>query len=206
MSEPLHIMALLATAHIMTVMSPGPNQALVLATAARSRTEGLIVSAGFWPAGCLWASMGLMGMGELMRAAPMIELGLRIACGAYLIYLGLRMIRASFTGRSGGGREAPRQSLARLFLMGFLTNLGNAKAIAYFASVFAATGAYELPLEWQFVAILVMPGIGFSWNAALVLFVSTKPVRRAYELAAHWIDRISGSVLMIFGLKLLVSR
>ena len=90
--------------------------------------------------------------------------------------------------------------------MGFLTNLGNAKAIAYFAGVFAATGAYELPPAWQIVAIFMMPGIGFSWNAALVLFVSTKPVRRAYERASHWIDRISGSVLMIFGLKLLVSR
>ena len=206
MSETLHIMTLLATAHILTVMSPGPNQALVLATAARSRSEGLIVSAGFWPAGCLWAAMGLMGMGELMRAAPMIELALRLACGVYRTYLGLRMLRASFRGRGGESRAAPEQSRARLFLMGFLTNLGNAKAIAYFASVFAATGAYALPLEWQIVAIFLMPGIGFSWNAALVLFVSTKPVRRAYERASHWIDRISGSVLMIFGLKLLVSR
>ncbi len=206
MSPHLHIMALLATAHILAVMSPGPNQALVLATAARSRSEGLIVAAGFWPAGCLWAAMGLMGMGELMRAAPMIELGLRVVCGAYLIYLGLRMIRASLSGRSGNGRAAPEQSRARLFLMGFLTNLGNAKAIAYFAGVFAAAGAYDLPFEWQIVAIFLMPGIGFSWNAALVLFVSTKPVRRAYERAAHWIDRLSGSVLMIFGLKLLVSR
>ena len=206
MSETLHILALLAAAHIMTVMSPGPNQALVLATAARSRTEGLIVAAGFWPAGCIWASMGLMGMGELMRAAPMIEIGLRVACAAYLFYLGLRMIRASFVGRRGAGAAAPQHSRAKLFLMGFLTNLGNAKAIAYFASVFAATGAYDLPLEWQFVAIVAMPGIGFSWNAALVLFISTKPVRRAYERAAHWIDRLSGSVLMIFGLKLLVSR
>ncbi len=206
MSDTLHIMVLLATAHLFAVMSPGPNQALILATAARNRSEGLIVAAGFWPAGCLWASMGLLGMGELMRSAPMIELGLRVACGLYLIYLGVRMFRASFGDRTKLGRAAPEQSRSKLFLMGFLTNLGNAKAMAYFAGVFAATGAYELPWQWQFVAIILMPGIGFSWNASLVLFVSSPPIRRAYERASHWIDRISGSFLLLFGLKLLVSK
>ena len=130
MNNSLHIMALLATAHLFTVMSPGPNQALVLATAARNRNEGLIVAAGFWPAGCLWAAMGLLGMGELMRSAPMVELGLRVACGLYLIYLGIRMFRASFGDRTKLGRAAAEQSRAKLFLMGFLTNLGNAKAMA----------------------------------------------------------------------------
>ena len=130
MSDTLHIMALLATAHLFAVMSPGPNQALILATAARNRNEGLIVAAGFWPAGYLWASMGLLGMGELMRSAPMIELGLRVGCGLYLIYMGVRMFRASFGDRTKLGSAAPEQSKSKLFLMGFLTNLGNAKAIA----------------------------------------------------------------------------
>ena len=205
MTATLHILVLLASAHLFTVMSPGPNQALVLATAARSRSEGLVVAAGFWPDGAIWAAMGLAGMGELMRAAPWIELALRLACGAYLVFLGVRMFRLSFRNHAGIPREAPKQSAGRLFLMGFLTNLGNAKAIAYFASVFAATGAYALSPPWQFVAIFGMPGIGFAWNASLVFLVSSPPVRRAYERAAHWIDRVSGSFLLLFGLKLLVS-
>ena len=150
--------------------------------------------------------MGLAGMGELMRAAPWLELLLRVGCGCYLIFLGVRMFRLSFRNHAGGRHEAPKQSAGRLFLMGFLTNLGNAKAIAYFASVFAAAGAYELPWQWQMVAIFGMPGIGFGWNATLVFLVSSPPVRRAYERAAHWIDRISGSFLLLFGLKLLVAK
>jgi threonine efflux protein len=90
--------------------------------------------------------------------------------------------------------------------MGFFSNLGNAKAIAYYASVFAATGAYSLPRPWQIVAIFGMPAIGFAVNAMLAFLFSSGPVRRIYERAAHWIDRVSGSVLFLFGLKLLAAR
>lgn len=200
-------MGLLAITHLLTVMSPGPNQALVLSTSARNRRDGFIVAAGFWPAGCLWATMGLAGMGEVMRQVAWFELALRVVCGIYLVYLGIRMIGKAARPLAGQSREVPERSSAwRLFAMGFLTNLGNPKAIAYFASVFAATGAYVLPWQWQIVAIFVMPGIGFSWNAVVVLIVSSPPVRNFYQRFLHWIDRISGSVLVLFGLKLLSAR
>jgi threonine efflux protein len=200
-----HIMLLLASAHLFTVMSPGPNQALVVATAARNRRDGFIVAAGFWPAGCIWAAMGMLGMGELMRQIAWFEITLRVACGLYLIWLGLRIFRKAPPKGSPAPTQRDRTPL-QLFGMGFLTNLGNAKAIAYFASVFAATGAYVLPWPLQFIAIFMMPGIGFAWNATVVLIMSSGPMKRFYYRFIHWFDRVSGSLLVLFGLKLLVAK
>ena len=205
MSDVAHILALLAVAHLLNVMTPGANQALVISATMRSRFHGLVVAASFWPAGAFWAAMGLAGMGEVMHRLPALELGLRVVCGCYLLYLGWKMLRSAWRGRGLPFAPAPQMSIGRLFLTGFLTNLSNVRAIAYYASIFTATGAYSLPWYWEIVAIAGMPGIGFSWNATVVLLVSSPPVRRVLDRATHWLDGLSGAALVLFGIKLLAT-
>jgi threonine efflux protein len=200
-----HIMLTLAFGHLMTVMSPGPNQALVIATAARSRIGGVYVALGAWPAGAFWACMGLMGMGEAIRSLPWLELAIRVVCGCYLLFLGARILRKAFNEGGVGSMKSDETRPARLVLMGFVSNVTNPKAIAYYASIFAATGAYSLPWRWQVVAIFGMPAIGFCWNTFVALAISSPPVKRVYADAARWIDGASGSVLVLFGLKLLAA-
>jgi threonine efflux protein len=206
MNNPLHILLVLGTAHLFTVMSPGPNQALVLAAGARSRTQGLLVAFGAWPAGATWAALGIAGMGEVIRSAPWLELAIRLLCGAYLLYLGVRLVRLSFTERANGPVKPIATEPWRLVLTGFLSNLSNPKAIAWYASIFTAAGAYDLPWQWQLVVIFGMPAIGFGWNSLLVFVVSSGPIKVLYTRAVRWIDRISGGILLVFGLKLLVAR
>jgi threonine efflux protein len=200
-----HILALLAIAHLLNVMTPGANQALVISATMRSRFHGLVVAASFWPAGAFWAAMGLAGMGEVMHRAPGLEIGLRVVCGLYLLFLGQRLLRSAMRGRGAPMIATNEMPVWRLFLAGFLTNLSNARAIAYYASIFTAAGAYVLPWYWQVVAIAGMPAIGFGWNATVVLLVSSPPVRRWLTRVTHWLDGISGTVLLLFGIKLLAS-
>jgi threonine/homoserine/homoserine lactone efflux protein len=204
MNDVAHVLSLLAVAHLFSVMTPGANSALVISSAMHSRAKGLVVAASFWPAGAFWAAMGLAGMGEVMRKAPAIEFALRIACGCYLLFLGQKLIRNAWKGRGLPMAQAPELSTPKLFLAGFLTNLLNARVIAYYASIFTAAGAYSLPWQWQLVAIFGMPAIGFSWNCFMTLVVSSPPVRRALEGATHWIDGASGAILLAFGFSLLV--
>jgi threonine efflux protein len=200
-----HILALLAIAHLLNVMTPGANQALVISATMRSRFHGLVVAASFWPAGAFWAAMGLAGMGEVMHRAPALEIGLRVVCGCYLLFLGQRLVRSAWRGRGLPFAAANDMSIGRLFFAGFLTNLSNVRAIAYYASIFTAAGAYVLPWYWQVVAIAGMPAIGFAWNATIVLLVSSPPIRRWLNRVTHWLDGISGAMLLLFGIKLLAS-
>lgn len=200
------VLALLAAAHLAAAMSPGANTLLVLRAAGLGRREGLVAAAGFWPAGVLWSAAGLAGLGAVIAALPWIETALRVVCGLYLAWIGLGMIRGSLVPRVATDDAGQRISLRRLYLEGFLTNLSNPKSIAYFTSVFAATGAFTLPLPMQVVAVLLLPTIGFCWYGLLALTASSAPTRRLIAGSGPWLQRIAGTVMIALGVRLLVQR
>lgn len=204
MSDHAAILAMLAGGHIVAVLSPGPNNALVLQMAGHGRRAAFWLAAGIFPAGVIWASLGIGGVGKLLQAAPGFEIGLRIAGGLYLMWLGLRIFRASFAARKAGEAMAATPSALRLFAIGFMTNFTNPKSIAWYTSIFAATGAFALPLHLQAVAVIGMPGIAALWYVAFGSFLTSAPVREGFLRVRHWIDRFAAAVLVAFGLRLLV--
>ena len=113
------------------------------------------------------------------------------------------MFRASFRPRVE--RIVPIRR-AHLFWQGFITNLTNPKSLVYYASVFGATGAFDLPFWAQALAAPFMPAIGMMWYSMLVMIASSKPVRQRLDDISHWLDRISGAIMIGFGLNLLAQR
>jgi threonine efflux protein len=178
----------------------------MLQTALRSRRAGVIAAAGIWPAGAIWAFLGLAGVGALIEQAPALAMALRIGGGVYLCWLGWRMISASLRPRAAAGARPAPESALGLFAQGFLTNFLNPKAIAYYTSVFAATGAYELTQPWRAFVIVAMPGIGFVWYVFLTFVVSSGMAQRGLSRAGFWIDRLAGATMILFGVKLLAMR
>ncbi len=206
MNVPWTILGLLALAHVFAVVTPGPNNAFMLQTALHSRRAGVIAASGIWPAGAIWAFLGLAGVGALIEQAPVFAMALRIGGGVYLCWLGWRMISASLRPRGVAAAKTAPASALGLFTQGFLTNFLNPKAIAYYTSVFAATGAYELTQPWRAFVIVAMPGIGFMWYVLLTLVVSSGFAQRGVVRAGFWIDRLAGATMILFGVKLLAMR
>jgi threonine/homoserine/homoserine lactone efflux protein len=201
-NEQWHVVAILLAGHFITVATPGPNSTFILQMALHSRRAALIAALGIFPAGVLWASAGLAGMGQLIAAAPMLETFLRIGGGAYLCYIGWRMIARHRKGTViTAATETP--SVWSLLGMGFTTNFLNPKAIAWYTSVFAATGAFDLTAPYRIGVILGMPGLGFLWYLFITLVVSSKAVRAALTGSTRWIDMVSGMIMIAFGGKLL---
>lgn len=100
------------------------------------------------------------------------------------------------------GREAARPRRLPSWLIGFLTNIGNAKALAFFTSIFALLLPANPPL-WLDAAILMgMVGISAGWFSLVALLFSLGPVARGYRRAQRWIDAITGGVFVALGLKL----
>lgn len=100
--------------------------------------------------------------------------------------------------------QKPSSHVARLpsWLIGFLTNIGNAKALAFFTSIFALLLPANPPL-WLDAAILVgMVGISAGWFSLVALLFSLAPIARYYHRAQRWIDAITGGVFVALGLKL----
>lgn len=197
------IILTLAATQLVLAMTPGPNAVLVLQSAFQGRRTGLAAAAGIWPVGVLWAAVGLTGLGALMRKAPESGAVLSLLCAGYLLWLGIRMIACSFAGRSAAApRARARPSSFEAFKAGAISNLTNPKTIAYFTSIFTATGASVLSRTEQVTVMLMMPTISFCWYGALVMLTSHAMVRETLARARSWLDRVAGMVMLGFGVGL----
>lgn len=205
MNEYASILGLLAAGHLLAVLSPGPNNALVLQMSGHGRKAAFWLAAGIFPAGLFWATLGMAGVGQVIRAIPAFEIALRIAGGLYLLWIGVRIFRQSFASHNQQANLRPTPSAGRLFLTGFLTNFTNPKSIAWYTSIFAATGAFVLPLPLQIAAVIGMPLIGALWYVVFAFILTSGPARAGFARIRKWIDRFAAAVLIGFGLRLLVS-
>lgn len=206
MNESFQILATLAAAQLAIAIAPGQNTVLVVHAGAHDRRLGLAVAAGIWPVGILWAIGSLAGLGTLFAALPQLAEAMRIACGTYLLWLGLKAIRRSFTAPVLDAAPSDPMSPLEALRAGALSTLTNPKAIAYYMSIFTATGAYALSPAEQGLAAVLMSTISALWYALLAVVVSSRPVAAVIDRGRSWFDRIAGLTMLGFGARLLASR
>ncbi|HYG47329.1 MAG TPA: LysE family translocator [Allosphingosinicella sp.] len=199
------LIAFTLAAALLTV-TPGLDTALVLRTAAAEGPRRALAAALGICAGCLaWGLLVAVGLGMLLQASELAYLALKWVGAAYLLYLGVRLIFARRGEAEGGGAEsAPR---ANWFLRGLLTNLLNPKVGAFYVSFlpqFIPAGA-NVPSTTLLLAA-VHAGLGLLWF--LLLIGATRPLARALRRPGlvRGLDRLTGGVLIFFGLRLAFSR
>lgn len=202
---PLSIILTLMVTHFFIAVTPGPNFVLVLQSAMRERRLGFIAALGIWPAGVIWATAGLAGLGAVIAAVPVAETAMRLLSGSYLLWMGFKSLRAGFSTKLAGP-DVPRASVGETLRAGFITNITNPKGIPYFMSIFTATGAYALPFGYKVLAVFMMPSISFTWYCTMTLLVSSTIVQRALKRAYRWLDMVAGGLMLAFGFKLLVQQ
>ena len=201
-AEPWRIVFVLLAGHLAAVASPGPNSAFILQTALHDRRSAWLAALGILPASLLWASLGLAGMGALVAAAPMAQLVLRVGGGCYLCWLGWRM--ATREARMAPTSAPLQRQPLRLIASGFATNFLNPKSIAWYMSIFAATGAFDLPRAFKTGVVIAMPTLGFLWYLMLGALASSAPVRALLGGSTRGVDLVTGAAMIGFGLKLLI--
>ena len=104
-----------------------------------------------------------------------------------------------------GGQSGSSASLPSSLGLGFVTQVSNPKTAIVYASVFAAflPAAPSLGFDIALVAIVFV--IEASWYAIVALALSAERPRRAYLRCKAGVDRVAGGVMMLLGLKLIVS-
>src|SRR5215471_11924878 len=85
-------LALLAGAHMLGTISPGPNFLFVSSTAMHlSRRAGIAAGLGVAAGTITWLALTLSGLGLIISRSPEIYDGLRLVGAVYLIWLGGKM-------------------------------------------------------------------------------------------------------------------
>jgi threonine/homoserine/homoserine lactone efflux protein len=198
------LIAFTLAAALLTV-TPGLDTALVLRTAAAEGARRALVAALGICLGCLaWGALVAVGLGILLEASELAYLALKWTGAAYLLYLGLRLLLVPRDDAGTGEAPPPRASW---FVRGLLTNLLNPKVGAFYVSFlpqFVPAGA-SVPATTLLLAA-IHAGLGLLWF--LLLIGATRPLARILRDSriVRALDRLTGGVLIFFGLKLAFSR
>jgi threonine efflux protein len=201
----LAALASVALIYAAGVMSPGPNFMVVAqVAAARGIGPGLAAVAGVVLVNGIWAAASLFGLTAVFAAFPALFLALKIAGAAYLIWMGVRLWRDASKPLADVVRADA--GLAGAFRAGLATNLSNAKAVAFFASAFAAAAPSPDKVATLWLALGLVLVMATAWYGLVALALSRPAVAGAYGRMKRWIDRACGAILMGFGVRLALER
>jgi threonine/homoserine/homoserine lactone efflux protein len=195
----------IAGAVALGAISPGPSFVLVARTAvAGSRANGLALALGMGAGGVLFAVAALLGLHVMLNSFPWMNLGLKLLGGAYLIFLGGLIWRGARRPLRLPETEAQTGPPAffHSFGLGFLTQASNPKAVVIYASIFASLLPPEVPWSARFLLPLLIFLIEAGWYSVVALTLSTASPRALYLRAKVWIDRATGGVMVLLGVRL----
>jgi threonine/homoserine/homoserine lactone efflux protein len=133
MVEPGALLAFAAIALGM-VLTPGPNMIyLVSRSILQGRVAGFVSLAGVALGFVFYLLCAALGITALVMAVPLAYDALRLAGAGYLLWLAWQAVRGP--GTPFAPQALPPDSPARLFAMGFLTNLLNPKIAVLYLSL-----------------------------------------------------------------------
>ncbi|MEP3112650.1 MAG: LysE family translocator [Nisaea sp.] len=157
---------------------PSSSVALVVARSALYGVRhGLTVAAGIVTGDLVFMTMAILSMAALASQLGALFALIKYAAALYLIWFGVRLIRAQ-RAKAPLEKRAPepgsrRDGLAASFAAGLLLTLGDIKAIFFYASL--------LP---TFVDLGAMSGADVAL-LSIIMIISVGGVKVAYALAAY---------------------
>lgn len=193
---------------LLACASPGPDFVAVTSNALNDRRSGMLVGLGIACAVVLWAALAILGFGLLIKELFWLYEAIRLAGAAYLIYLGTRMLMASFKAKSGEPRVhgVARVGALQAWRQGFMVGITNPKTATFFATLFVTVLPVGAP-TWVYVSVVALVGlITAAWLGALAAFFSVGRVRSVYARMSRVIDALMGAALVGLGIRLASSR
>jgi threonine efflux protein len=187
---------------IPALMLPGPDFVAVVRSSMTYGTRaGLLTTLGVSCGLCLYATLSLLGLSAILVKYQWLTWAVRVLGGGYLIFLGIRLLRAK-PQEIVLDAAAPR-SRHRAIVFGFLVTLTNPKAIVLFTSVFATAVTASTPIWLMGLMIALVTASSLTWYSCVSLFMSSGPVIRRFQRARHWIERAAGVCFIGLGGKVL---
>ena len=197
--------AAFVVAVIVFLAIPGPgNLALVSSTAQGGVRGGLAATLGLIVGDQVLMWLAVAGVAALLAASPMLFAGVQWLGAAYLAWLGWRMLRA----QPGSGPVLTIRP-GHYFRQALWITLLNPKAIVFYMAffpMFVDPARHQGWVTFGFMASTVAV-LTFLYAALAVALTRHFADRlRASPTAVRWLNRLAGSLLLAFGLRLALSR
>lgn len=189
-------------------LTPGLDTFYILARSGREGARvGLAAALGI-NAGCVGHTLAaVLGLSAILMASAAAFTALKYLGAAYLVWIGLRMLLARHTARTPAPTRGSGQAVA--FRQGLLTNLLNPKVALFYLAFLPQFVQWQAPHPQAGLLVLGLSfiGTGLSWSLVLALLGGRihRLLHERPRLGA-WLDRLCGTVLLGFGVRLALQR
>lgn len=190
-------------------MTPGPDSLLIMA---RSASQGFKAGAaailGICSGTCVHIAAAAFGLSALLATSAEAFLFIKLLGAAYLLYIGVQMLRTKTSTAAEQTAPAPA-SLAAIYRQGLLTNVLNPKVALFFLAFlpqFVAPDAADKTLAFLFLgAIFNVNGMLWCLLLAWTSAVAAQKVKTSQQVKL-WLNRTVGALFVALGAKLALSR
>lgn len=192
-----------ALLHFFAVSSPGPDFILVTRQAIKlGRKAAIYTSLGIGIGILIHSLAAITGLTFLISSNPYLFLCMKLAASLYLFYLGLMSIIQ--TSETGNDIATTDSSELNSFLIGFITNVLNPKAIIFFVTLFSIVLNNSTSAALLTFYGLYMSAATFLWFLLISYVFTNKNLIEKYFYVLPAFEKIIGILLIIIASQIFI--
>jgi threonine/homoserine/homoserine lactone efflux protein len=190
-------------------VTPGPDTLYIVGRSAQGFRAGATAALGISAGIMVHVSAAALGLSAILAASATAFTVVKLAGAAYLVYVGISLMRSRGLAADAAAAPAERAALRTIFLQGFWTNVLNPKVALFFLAFlpqFVDPAAGTKVVSFLFLGLLFNVN-GTLWN----LFVAWSSARVGRVLmrsraASTWFNRGVGALFVYLGARLALAR
>ncbi len=189
-----------ALAHLLAVMSPGPDTAIIFHQSfTKGRRASIFTALGIGFGIFVHCFFAISGISLLIYNNDETKLFIKIFGGLYLLYIGLSF----FIFKSSSDSNEPKSFLQNPFLIGLITNLLNVKAFLFTASLFSLINLGPNFFE-ALIYLLYFPIVTAGWFSFVSFALTHDSLGNIFSKYSNNIQIISSLFILGLGILLLI--
>lgn len=194
----------LALAHFAALLSPGPDFFLLIGYAVRYRLRGSAgLCVGIAAGNGLYILLAIVSWG-ILRQFPLLFTMIELLGAFYLLWIGSLLVRRHPHTLAGSNALSNCPGFGKQLLLGLGSSLLNPKNALFYMALMTALLGPSVTLLQQTVSGIWMVSMVLFWDLLIVMFISLPQIQRQLTKGILWIERIAGSVLIIFGAGIII--
>ncbi|EJF91595.1 LysE family translocator [Bartonella tamiae] len=214
MHDILHEWATLMAVFMIAAITPGADLAIVIRQSlVFGRRHAMMTSFGIGSALLVHVTYTVLGLGIIITQSLLLFNIVKWLGVAYLFYIGLKALTSNGTMLLVENNDKKKlvkakqaQSLKSAYMIGFVVNVLNPKAVFFFLSIFSTLVNVSTPTTMKLGYGLSMSVLLIIWFVMVSLFMTAPMMRAAFNRASKWIDRLCGFVFIGFGIRLIFQK
>ena len=189
-----------ALAHLLAVMSPGPDTAIIFHQSfAKGRAQGILTAAGIGFGIFIHCLFAISGISLLIYSSDEVKFFVKCLGALYLLYLGIGF----FISKKSSKSDETKVIFNNPFVIGLVTNLLNVKAFLFTVSLFSFINLDPSSLM-SIIYLLYFPLITAAWFSFVTYALTHQSMGDIFNKHSDNIQFASSAFIAGLGLLILL--